>query len=103
MVKIKSFVCILLLLCTANLTAQDIFFNNFNQSLIYFNPSFAGSNGGVRNQFTYRNQWPFHLGRFETYMNSFDFYIKPIRGGIAITALTDDCAHGTFKTTYLGI
>ena len=94
----KIFVLSLALL-TAVLSAQDATFLNTNQSLINLNPSFAGSNGGLRNQLSYRNQWPGLSSRFVTYSNSFDAYLKPIQGGIAFSVLTDDAGHGTLKTS----
>jgi len=74
-------------------------FLNTNQSLIYLNPSFAGTNGYIRNQASYRNQWPNQTGNFITYLNSFDAFIKPLNGGIAISLLSDIQAHGTLKRT----
>ncbi|MBA2610669.1 MAG: PorP/SprF family type IX secretion system membrane protein [Bacteroidetes bacterium] len=78
--------------------AQDPTFFNARQSLVYLNPSFAGSNGGIRNQFSYRNQWPNLSGTYVTFLNTFDAYINSIKGGIYFSALHDDQAHGTLKT-----
>lgn len=78
--------------------SQDPLFTNTNQSLVYLNPSFAGTNGLVRNQFLYRNQWPSLSGNFVTYYNGLDIYIKPMRGGLAFTYSHDDQARGTLKT-----
>ncbi len=86
-----------------NLNAQDPIFTNSQQSLLYLNPSFAGSNGFIRNQFAYRNQWPNLSGTYVTYLNSFDAYIKPIRGGLGISASLDDQAKGTLKTSRLDL
>jgi type IX secretion system PorP/SprF family membrane protein len=84
--------------------SQDVFFTNVYQSLIYLNPSYAGSNGFVRNQMSYRNQWPNISGpSFATYMNAFDSYIRPIKGGVAFSAMTDDQGNGTLKSTWLGL
>lgn len=83
--------------------SQDLLFTNTSQSLVYLNPSFAGSNGGIRNQLSYRNQWPNMSGTYFTYLNSFDAYIKPIKGGVSFSAMMDDQARGTLKTSGLGI
>lgn len=83
--------------------SQDLLFTNTSQSLVYLNPSFAGSNGGIRNQFSYRNQWPNLSGTYITHLNSFDAYIKPIKGGVSFSAMMDDQARGTLKTSGLGI
>jgi len=83
--------------------AQDPVFYNSNQSLIYLNPSFAGSNGGIRNQFSYRNQWPQTSYNFSTYLNTVDLYIKAIRGGLAVSAMQDDVYSGRLKTNALSL
>lgn len=83
--------------------AQDPLFLNTNQSLIYLNPSFAGTNGFIRDQASYRNQWPNLSGNFVTYLNSFDAYVKPLKGGIAVSLLSDDQSRGTLKTTVASI
>lgn len=82
---------------------QDAVFTNVNQSLIYLNPSFAGSNGGIRNQAGYRNQWP-NLGtNYVTFSNSFDVYLNKIKAGIALNYLRDNEARGTIKTDVFNI
>lgn len=83
--------------------AQDPIFYNTNQSLVYLNPSFAGSNGFIRNQTAYRNQWPNLSGTYVTVSNSFDAYIKPIRGGIAVNYMNDDQNRGTVKNNVFSI
>src|SRR5689334_22111824 len=83
--------------------AQDPVFFSTNQSLIYLNPSFAGSNGNIRNQFTHRNQWPMLGGSFRTSVNSFDVYLNSLKAGIAVTAFYDDLMHGTLKTSAVSL
>ncbi len=83
--------------------SQDLLFTNTQQSLVYLNPSFAGSNGGIRNQLSYRNQWPNLSGTYVTYLNCFDAYIKPIKGGVSFSAMMDDQARGTLITNGLSI
>lgn len=82
--------------------SQDPYFTNTNQSLIYLNPSFSGSNGYLRNQTFYRSQWPgSSQNAFVTYGNAFDAYIKPLKGGISFSAVSDDQGNGTLKMTWL--
>lgn len=83
--------------------AQDALFVNPQQSLVYLNPSFAGSNGGIRNQLSYRNQWPNLSGTLVTVNNSFDAFIKPLRGGLSVNLFHDDQARGTFQTQVFSI
>ncbi|MDF2452669.1 MAG: hypothetical protein K0S26_2173 [Bacteroidota bacterium] len=78
--------------------AQDPVYTNTHQSLIALNPSFAGSNGLLRYQSTTRSQWFNLSGTYLTYYNSIDAYIKPIKGGIALTYVRDDQARGTLVT-----
>lgn len=90
----------MLILVTLHLSvaAQDPLFNTTQQSLIHLNPSFAGSNGLLRYQGIYRNQWYNLSGSYSTFYNSVDAYIKPIRGGIALSYMRDDQAKGTLVT-----
>jgi type IX secretion system PorP/SprF family membrane protein len=83
--------------------SQDPLFTNTSQSLVYLNPSFAGSNGGIRNQLSYRDQWPNLSGTYFTYLNSFDAYIKPLNGAIAVSVLHDNVLHGQLKTNVLNL
>jgi type IX secretion system PorP/SprF family membrane protein len=83
--------------------SQDPVFLNTNQSLIYLNPSFAGSNGGIRNQLSYRNQWPGLSSKYITTLNNFDAYIKPLKAGIAISYLHDDIGSGILKTNVISV
>lgn len=70
--------------------AQDQIFFNSNQSLISLNPSFAGSNGGIRNQSSYRNNLnPWARGN-QSYYNATDFYIKSLKAGLAFSAFFEN-------------
>jgi len=99
----KKFLFFILFMSSFNFYfAQDPFFTNTNQSLVYLNPSFSGSNGFIRNQTVYRNQWPNISGpAYVTYGNAFDAYIKPIKGGVSLSAVMDDQGNGTLKMTFL--
>ena len=85
--------------------SQDPPFLNANQSLLYMNPSFAGSNGGIRNQFSYRNQWPFagNYGYMQTYLNTLDVYLPSLKGGVAVSALQDNVTNGMLKISFLSL
>lgn len=86
-----------------NSMSQDPTFLNANQSLLYLNPSFAGSNGGVRNQFSYRNQWPQLSLNMQTFLNTTDVYFQRIKAGIAISLFQDNLLNGKLKTNVLSL
>lgn len=88
---------IYVLLLSLNVVSQDPLFFNTNQSLIYTNPSFAGTNGLIRNQFLYRNQWPTLSANYITYFNATDVFIKKSKSGLAFIYLHDDINDGLFK------
>lgn len=83
--------------------SQDPMFSNTEQSLVYLNPSFAGTNGGIRNQFIYRNQWPNLSGNYITFYTGTEVYLKRLKGALALTYLHDDQARGTLKTNVLSL
>jgi len=83
--------------------AQDAYIYNSNQSLVYLNPSFAGSNGGFRNQFSYRDLWSKLTNGYNTYINTFDVYLKPLRGGIAISWMQNNLFNYAFQSNILSI
>jgi len=64
--------------------SQDPKFLNSNQSLLYLNPSFAGSNGGFRAQLSWQRQWPEYRFGFVTYQAAVDGYIPGINAGIGL-------------------
>lgn len=82
--------------------SQEQVFTNKNQSLISLNPSFAGSNGFIRNQFSYKSN---RGSSYKSYSvaNSFDTYISPLKAGIAVSALTENFANGMAKNNYVSI
>jgi type IX secretion system PorP/SprF family membrane protein len=101
--KTKIIFQIIALAFITNALAQDVSFENTNQSLVYLNPSFAGSNGGFRIQNNYRNQWPNIPANYITYLTCADVYLKKINSGLAFKVLSDDQAKGTLKETQVGV
>jgi type IX secretion system PorP/SprF family membrane protein len=100
----KSWVCCLqILFCLSLVKAQESTFYNANQSLLALNPSFAGSNGGVRNQFSYRHQWPGLSGSLVWYNNTVDAYIKPMLGGVALSVSSESQAYSTLSARSFGL
>lgn len=85
------------------LSAQDPVFTNTQQSLVHLGPSFSGSNGGLRYQGIYRNQWYNLSGSYQTFGSCVDAYIKRIKGGIALAYLRDNQANGTIITNRIDL
>lgn len=85
-------------LLTAALTnAQDPYIFNANQSLLQVNPSFAGSNGGIRNQFNYLNLSPNLSGNLTSYQNTTDAYLQPLNGALALSLGNEDQRRGVYR------
>jgi type IX secretion system PorP/SprF family membrane protein len=95
----KHFFLLILLLRVFGAFSQDAYFTNANQSLIYLNPSFAGTNGFIREQSIYRVQDNNQRISFKTFCTSLDAFIKPLNGGMAFSYLNDDQAKGFLKTS----
>ncbi|MCC6369737.1 MAG: PorP/SprF family type IX secretion system membrane protein [Bacteroidia bacterium] len=83
--------------------AQDVNLENTNQSLIFLNPSFAGSNGGMRLQSYYRNQWPQLTYNITNYNLAFDMYLSKLKGGFSVSYLNDNVWHGLLKANTLSV
>ncbi|MBX3165207.1 MAG: PorP/SprF family type IX secretion system membrane protein [Bacteroidetes bacterium] len=90
---------------TTNTFAQDVAFANTNQSLLNTNPSFAGSNGGLRVQTNYQNKWP-NISAGHTsvsYYASADAYVKKIKGAFALNYGTHNEAKGLLTSQNIGL
>jgi type IX secretion system PorP/SprF family membrane protein len=81
----RVFVILIVLRLGLTVSAQDLGFGNPNQNLVNLNPSFAGSNGFIRNQLSFRDQRPGLSNNFTWACNNFDAYLKCISAGIAVT------------------
>lgn len=93
-----KYIVVIIFAWSLRLSAQDPVFTNTQQSLLHLNPSFAGSNGGLRYQGIYRSQWFDLSSPYRTFYNSMDTYIRPIRGGIGLAYMRDNQANGTLIT-----
>ena len=79
----KISIVVLLLLFSKNSTAQNIT-NVPHQSLIETNPSFAGSNGFIRNQ-TFVQAPVDNEQDYFSFNNAFDTYLSSIKSGVAVS------------------
>ncbi len=82
---------------------QDDSFLNTNQYLIYTNPSFARTNGFIRNQTIYKNLYPNIPDRVVSFGNSYDAYIEKLNGAIAVSYFTNDVARGLIKSNWFNL
>ncbi|MCC6369739.1 MAG: type IX secretion system membrane protein PorP/SprF, partial [Bacteroidia bacterium] len=78
--------------------SQDIHLLNTQQSLVYLNPSFAGSNGKIRLQNNYQTDYR-GVYPFSTIRSCADFYVKALHGGIAFSFLHDNFNKGLQTTS----
>jgi type IX secretion system PorP/SprF family membrane protein len=84
-------------------SAQEFSVTNTNQSLLSLNPSFAGSNGFIRNQLSIGSQWTKRSQVAGFYNNTFDMYLKPIKAGIAVAGQVANFYQGTIRDYAVGV
>lgn len=84
---------IFLTLLSAQLCAQIGDSYQGNATLLLMNPSFAGSNGGLRVQSTLAQQSNYVRSTF----NSFDTYLSKIKAGLSVSIQTDNVIDGHLK------
>jgi hypothetical protein len=86
------------------LSAQDVPFNSPNQSLVITNPSFAGTNGGFRNQTSFASYKPAYsiTGNNTVSQSCLDAYVPSLRSGIALT-FSDIRATEVYTATAVGL
>jgi type IX secretion system PorP/SprF family membrane protein len=101
--KTRYYFTVICLLMIGVSRAQDQSLLNANQSLLQTNPSFAGSNGSIRDQFVYRSLWPSMAGANRTYYNGFDAYVKKLHGGVALSGKMTDVGMGLFQYSDLNV
>ena len=106
----KFLTCLTILFCVSGFAqdllfrnSRDPLFTNTQQALIYLNPSFAGSNGLLRSQSLYR--FPTNNQAFSsaTLYNGVDVYVKPLKGGLAVTHVFDNYGEGKLKTNTIAL
>ncbi len=89
------------LCCSSTVPAQDPHFSQFYGNPLYLNPALAGNKICPRITLNYRDQWPNIPATFVTYGISFDRYIEPISGALALMAVRDDAGKGILTNTML--
>ncbi len=69
--------------------AQDPYFSQFFNSLLYLNPAYAGSAHQPRISASYRNQMPALGSPYVSYNASYDQPVKLLHGGLGINVMND--------------
>lgn len=87
--------CLLFLLLSVSLRAQDVQFSQFYQAPLYLNPAFTGSLQGFRAGLNYRNQWPALASNYVTYSLFADYYIEGANSAVGLIAKRDEQGSGT--------
>src|SRR5438045_8416220 len=97
MKKVCLSLTILCSLSCGSLLSQDLMPMSISQSLISINPSFAGNNGMVRNQFYYRQLYPSLAKDYYMLSNNADVFIKPLHAGVGVSV-----THANWGSYYKG-
>jgi type IX secretion system PorP/SprF family membrane protein len=82
--------------------AQDPLFSGSAQTLLYLNPSYAGTNGFCRLQGDARIQDKDDSLGFVSAFGSTDFFILPMKAGVGLTWLYDNYHNGVIRTQAVG-
>lgn len=99
--RIKLSLILLLILAMMAVKAQDPTFSQYYGNPLYLNPALAGSKVCPRLTFNYRNQWPAIPSTFVTYAVSYDQYVDPVSGGVALMVMSDNQGDGTMTGTHI--
>ncbi len=94
----KQFCILFLLMACLDTQAQDLSFTNSNQSLVYLNPSFAGSNGLVRAQAQYRYQGSTKPMPYAAAYLGVDAKLKPLPVSLAAIYTHNEELSGALET-----
>jgi type IX secretion system PorP/SprF family membrane protein len=69
--------------------AQDPFFSQFYNSILFLNPAYAGASHQPRVAAAYRNQIPAMGSPYVTYNAAYDMPLRVLQGGIGINIMND--------------
>lgn len=82
------------LIASLTCVSQDPYVVHPNYSLLEVNPSFAGLNGDIRFQASYRNQFPNHNNTYTIHNTAIDGYIPKYKSGLGISYSFEDYNRG---------
>lgn len=98
----KLLLTITLFISTISLFAQDAAFSQFYANKLYLNPAFAGSQQGLTLSTSYRSQWNYVPGGFNTYSVTADIQEPYINSTLGFIAVKDIEGEGLLTTTSAG-
>lgn len=99
----KRILFVFISLISATVFTQDPEFTQFYSNPVYLNPALAGSGGCPRLNLNYRNQWPNLSGAFVTNSVSYDQFVQPLHGGIAIMVTNDAAGKNTLNWSTINL
>lgn len=100
----KLFITVTLLIAILHVKAQDATFTQYQSSLLYLNPAFAGEERNIELSLNYRTQWKTVSVPYNTSQLSFilPIYTGPTKknhfGGVGLSLYTDKAGEGELKT-----
>jgi type IX secretion system PorP/SprF family membrane protein len=100
--KINTSIMILVLLFSSKILAQDFIVNPIYQNLVNINPSFAGSNGGIRIQTNYSQLYINSSAQDYLFSSTSDYKIKKINAGLGVSFYHEDLSR-VFKNFGCGL
>ena len=99
--RLISLVPGVLLLANLSALAQDPISSQYYANQLFMNPGMAGTEGVAKVSLGYRNQWPSAAASYNTYHASYEQYLEPAQGGIAVHLVNDRQGGGVFNTMSL--
>lgn len=91
-------IALIIITCAGTVQAQLNSFFYTNNSLVNLNPSFAGSNGNLRDQGFAGNSSPGVYSGMRVFYNAIDLYLPSIESGLAFTGYYEDFGNSEYQT-----
>jgi type IX secretion system PorP/SprF family membrane protein len=97
----KKTACIsFLILIVLSSSAQDIQFSHINQTKLYLNPAFSGSDNKPHAILGHRNYAPSQFGDYISHHTSYNQYVDILNGGIGFQLINDRQGGGVINRIF---
>lgn len=103
MYKISGIFCVLMVVASFKVTAQDPQFSQFYAAPLYLNPAFAGNTQQSRVGINYRNQWPSIDANFVTFSAYYDTFIEDYNSGVGFMIMRDTEGQAGLNSTSVAL